>query len=146
MADRILIVDDEPANILLLETILANTAGEIRSLQDSKQVEQVFTEFEPDIILLDLHMPDPDGLEVLRRLRSVRNSLGFLPVIVLTSDTGKVARNSALILGADDFLTKPLDHEEVVLRVRNLLRTRRLYEELAKANAEMEQRRDRRAK
>ena len=146
MAGRILIVDDEPANILLLETILSNTAGEIRSLQDSKQVEQVFTEFEPDIVLLDLHMPDPDGLEVLRRLRSVRNSLGFLPVIVLTSDTGKVARNSALILGADDFLTKPLDHEEVVLRVRNLLRTRQLYAELAKANSEMEQRRDRRTK
>jgi len=146
VAGRILIVDDEPANILLLETILANTAGEIRSLQDSKQVEQVFTEFEPDIVLLDLHMPDPDGLEVLRRLRSVRNSLGFLPVIVLTSDTGKVARNSALILGADDFLTKPLDHEEVVLRVRNLLRTRQLYAELAKANSEMEQRRDRRTK
>ena len=141
MAGRILIVDDEPANILLLETILSNTAGEIRSLQDSKQVEQVFTEFEPDIVLLDLHMPDPDGLEVLRRLRSVRNSLGFLPVIVLTSDTGKVARNSALILGADDFLTKPLDHEEVVLRVRNLLRTRQLYAELAKANSAMEQRR-----
>lgn len=146
MAGRILIVDDEPANILLLETILANTAGEIRSLQDSKQVEQVFTEFEPDIVLLDLHMPDPDGLEVLRRLRSVRNSLGFLPVIVLTSDTGKVARNSALILGADDFLTKPLDHEEVVLRVRNLLRTRQLYAELAKANSATEQRRDRRTK
>ncbi len=146
MAGRILIVDDEPANILLLETILSNTAGEIRSLQDSKQVEQVFTEFEPDIVLLDLHMPDPDGLEVLRRLRSVRNSLGFLPVIVLTSDTGKVARNSALILGADDFLTKPLDHEEVVLRVRNLLRTRQLYAELAKANPEMERRRDRRTK
>ena len=143
MTGRILIVDDEPANILLLETILADTASEIRSLQDSRQVEQVFTEFEPDILLLDLHMPDPDGLEVLRRLRSVRNSLGFLPVIVLTGDTGKVARNSALILGADDFLTKPLDHEEVVLRVRNLLRTRQLYEELAKANAEREQRRDR---
>jgi len=143
MAGRILIVDDEPANILLLESILANTAGEIRSLQDSRQVEQVFTEFEPDIVLLDLHMPDPDGLEVLRRLRSVRNSLGFLPVIVLTGDTGKVARNSALILGADDFLTKPLDHEEVVLRVRNLLRTRQLYVELAKANTGTEKRRDR---
>jgi len=143
MAGRILIVDDEPANILLLESILANTAGEIRSLQDSRQVEQVFTEFEPDIVLLDLHMPDPDGLEVLRRLRSVRNSLGFLPVIVLTGDTGKVARNSALILGADDFLTKPLDHEEVVLRVRNLLRTRQLYVELAKANAGTQKGRDR---
>jgi len=143
VAGRILIVDDEPANILLLETILADTASEIRSLQDSRQVEQVFTEFEPDILLLDLHMPDPDGLEVLRRLRSLRNSLGFLPVIVLTGDTGKVARNSALILGADDFLTKPLDREEVVLRVRNLLRTRQLYEELATANAQREQRRDR---
>src|SRR5207302_6134185 len=109
---------------------------------DSRQVEEVFVAFEPDIVLLDLHMPEPDGLEVLRRLRSVRNSLGFLPVIVLTGDTGKVARNSALILGADDFLTKPLDHEEVVLRLRNLLRTRQLYVELAKANAGTQKRRD----
>lgn len=143
MNDRILIVDDEPANILLLEAILEHTAGEIRSLTDSRQVEQVFVEFEPDIVLLDLHMPDPDGLEVLRRLRSMRSSLGFLPVVVLTSDTGKVARNSALILGADDFLTKPLDHEEVVLRVRNLLHTRQLYAELAQANAALERKRDR---
>jgi putative two-component system response regulator len=139
VSGRVLIVDDEPANILLLESILENTAGEIRSLSDSRQVEQVFAEFEPDIVLLDLHMPDPDGLEVLRRLRSARASLGFLPVIVLTGDTGNVARNSALILGADDFLIKPLDHEEVVLRVRNLLRTRQLYAELARANARLEQ-------
>lgn len=143
MSGRILIVDDEPANTLLLESMLEHTAGEMRTLNDSRLVEQVFAEFEPDIVLLDLHMPEPDGLEVLRRLRSARTSLGFLPVIVLTGDTGKVARNSALILGADDFLTKPLDRDEVVLRVRNLLRTRRLYADLAKANANLEQRRDR---
>jgi putative two-component system response regulator len=131
---RILIVDDEPANVLLLEAFLGNTVGEIRGLTDSRQVEQVFVEFEPDLVLLDLHMPEPDGLEVLRRLRSARQSLGYLPVVVLTSDTGKVARNSALILGADEFLTKPLDREEVVLRVRNLLRTRQLYVELERAN------------
>jgi putative two-component system response regulator len=131
---RILIVDDEPANVLLLEAFLESNAGEIRTLTDSRQVEQVFMEFEPDIILLDLHMPEPDGLEVLRRLRSARQSLGYLPVVVLTSDTGKVARNSALILGADEFLTKPLDREEVVLRVRNLLRTRQLYVDLQRAN------------
>ena len=142
MSGRILIVDDEPANTLLLESMLEHTAGEIRALNDSRLVEQVFAEFEPDIVLLDLHTPEPDGLEVLRRLRSARTSLGFLPVIVLTGDTGKVARNSALILGADDFLTKPLDRDEVVLRVRNLLRTRRLYADLAKANATFEQRRD----
>jgi putative two-component system response regulator len=141
VSGRILIIDDEPANILLLEAILEHVGGEIRSLSDSRQVERVFAEFEPDIVLLDLHMPDPDGLEVLRRLRGVRTRIGFLPVIVLTGDTGKVARNSALILGADDFLIKPLDHDEVVLRVRNLLHTRRLYAELARANAELELRR-----
>jgi len=85
-----------------------------------------------------LHMPDPDGLEILRRLRSVRASLVFVPVIVLTGDTGSVARNSALLLGADDFLTKPLDRYEVVLRVRNLLRTRQLYMDLARANEDLE--------
>ncbi len=143
MSGRILIVDDEPANIFLLESMLEHTAGQIRGLSDSRQVELVFAEFEPDIVLLDLHMPDPDGLEVLRRLRSARTSLGFLPVIVLTADTGKVARNSALILGADDFLTKPLDRDEVVLRVRNLLHTRQLYADLAKANAALEQKRSR---
>jgi DNA-binding response OmpR family regulator len=142
VSGRILIVDDDQANILLLEAILEHVAGEIRGVGDSRQVEQVFAEFAPDIVLLDLHMPDPDGLEVLRRLRSARTSIGFLPVIVLTGDTGKVARNSALILGADDFLTKPLDHDEVVLRVRNLLHTRQLYADLAKANAELEWRRD----
>src|SRR5450759_195298 len=132
---RILIVDDEPSNVLLLETFLADSEHEIRSVTDSHQVEQAFAEFEPDIVLLDLHMPKPDGLEILRRLRSARDSLGFLPVVMLTGDTGRVARNSALILGADDFLTKPLDRSEVVLRVRNLLRTRRLYQELAESKA-----------
>jgi len=137
LSGRILIVDDEPANILLLETYLENSGVEMRSLSDSRLVETVFREFEPDIVLLDLHMPDPDGLEVLRRLRSARESLGYLPVVMLTGDTGKVARNSALILGADDFLIKPLDRDEVVLRVRNLLRTRELYVDLARANEEL---------
>ena len=135
MTVRILIVDDEPSNILLLETFLADSAHEIRGVTDSHQVEQAFAEFDPDIVLLDLHMPDPDGLEILRRLRSARASLGFLPVVMLTADTGRVARNSALLLGADDFLTKPLDRSEVVLRVRNLLRTRKLYQELAETKA-----------
>ena len=138
---KILIVDDEEANLALLEAILEGTGGEIRTLGDSRRVEQIFAEFEPDILLLDLHMPEPDGLEVLRRLRSARNALGYLPVIMLTGDMRNVARNSALILGADDFLTKPLDRDEVVLRVRNLLRNRELYVELARANLAMEQKR-----
>ena len=140
MSGRILIVDDEPANVLLLETYLADTATEIRGLTDSHHAEQAFEEFEPDIVLLDLHMPDPDGLEILRRLRSPRMSLGFLPVVVLTADASRVARNSALLLGADDFITKPLERDEVVLRIRNLLRTRELYVDLARANEALESR------
>jgi DNA-binding response OmpR family regulator len=127
MSSRILIVDDQPANVELLEAILEGIVEETLGLTDSKAVEQAFTEFKPDLVLLDLHMPDPDGLEVLRRLRSARASLGFLPVIMLTGDSGHIARNSAFILGADDFLTKPLDRHEVVLRVRSLLRIRELF-------------------
>lgn len=133
MPSKVLIVDDDPASIELLTEHLHGSVDEIRGLADSRQVERVFAEFGPDLVLLDLHMPDPDGLEVLRRLRGARTSLGFLPVIVLTADTAHVARNSALILGADEFLTKPLDREEVVLRVRNLLRTRQLYVDLQRA-------------
>jgi putative two-component system response regulator len=136
---RILIVDDSQDNVDMLEAFLAEEASSIKSVTDSNQVERAFAEFEPDIVLLDLHMPAPDGLEILRALRSARESIGFLPVIVLTGDTGRTARNSALLLGADDFLTKPLDRQEVVLRVRNLLRTRRLYVELAEANRALEQ-------
>jgi putative two-component system response regulator len=136
---RILIVDDAQDNVDILEAFLVDEASSIKGLTQSNQVERVFDEFQPDILLLDLHMPPPDGLEILRNLRGVRESLGFLPVIVLTGDTGRTARNSALLLGADDFLTKPLDRQEVVLRVRNLLRTRRLYVELAEANRALEQ-------
>jgi len=137
--NRILIVDDDPASVALLEAYLGDEASEIRSVSESHHVEQAFLEFEPDIVLLDLHMPKPDGLEILSNLSSMRRSLGFLPVIVLTGDTGRVARNSALLLGADDFLTKPLDEQEVVLRVRNLLQTRRLWVELADANRALEE-------
>jgi putative two-component system response regulator len=132
-------VDDAQDNVDMLEAILGEEASAIKSVTQSNQVERAFIEFEPDIMLLDLHMPAPDGLEILRNLRGVRESLGFLPVIVLTGDTGRTARNSALLLGADDFLIKPLDRQEVVLRVRNLLRTRRLYVELAEANRALEE-------
>jgi signal transduction histidine kinase len=133
MRSRVLIVDDSEDDIEMIRRCLASDTTEIRGVTDSDQAEQAFTEFEPDLILLDLHMPQPDGLEILRRIRGARSRLGFLPVLVLTGDVGPVARNNALDLGADDFLLKPLDRNEVVLRVRNLLATRRLHVELARA-------------
>lgn len=139
MTSRVLIIDDEPANTMLLEAMLAdNPELELKSINDSQQAEREFTDFEPDIVLLDLHMPKPDGIEILNRLRGPREALGYLPVVVLTADTTRLARNSALVLGADDFLTKPLDRDEVQLKVRNLLHTRRLYKELASAKEALE--------
>jgi len=133
LSNRILIVDDEPVNVALLKAMLVNVADEICGVLDSNEAEQACIDFAPDLVLLDLQMPHPDGLEVLRRLRGRRESIGFLPVIVLTEDERSVARNNALALGADDFLNKPLDRHEVVLRVRNHLRTRHLVEEIQRA-------------
>ena len=130
MSNRILIVDDDRTSIELLTMQLAEVSEEIRGLTDSSEVVSAFMEFKPDLMLLDLHMPPPDGLEVLWLLRDARTEMGYVPVIVLTADSSRMARNSVLILGADDFLTKPFDRWEVVLRARNLLRTRRLYTEL----------------
>lgn len=138
MQQRVLIVDDDPDAVEMLERFLEDSSLSVLGLNDPTAVEIAFEHFEPDIVLLDLHMPGVDGLEILRRLRSVRAELGYIPVVVLTGDQGKVARNSALVLGADDFLTKPLDRQEVMLRVRNLLRTRQLYVELAQANKSLE--------
>jgi signal transduction histidine kinase len=133
MSSRVLIVDDSEDDVEMLQRFLADEDTVIRGLTDSRLTERVFDEFEPDLVLLDLHMPQPDGLEILRRLGKARQRLGFLPVVVLIGDIGQVARNTALDLGADDFLTKPLDRQEVVLRVRNLLATRRLHVDLARA-------------
>lgn len=131
---RILIVDDDPATIELLKAFLAGESVEVITVTDSARAEDAFHTLNPDLVLLDLHMPEPDGLEILKRLQSVRGELGFVPIVVLTSDGSKMARNSALVLGADEFLTKPLDRTEVVLRVRNLLRTRKLFLELRNLN------------
>ncbi|HEV2218255.1 MAG TPA: response regulator [Candidatus Dormibacteraeota bacterium] len=147
MTSRVLIIDDEPANVLLLESMLAEQPElVVKGVTDSGLAEREFMDFEPDIVLLDLHMPKPDGIEILTRLRSARESLGFLPVVVLTADTTRLARNTALVLGADDFLLKPLDREEVLLRVRNLLHTRQLYTELASAKEALEQHERKRGK
>src|SRR5947209_2192165 len=114
--------------------MLVNLADEICAVLDSNEAEQAFKDFAPDLVLLDLHMPQPDGLEVLRRLRGPRESIGFPPVIVLTEEERSVARNNAPGRCAYDFLNRPLDRHGVGLRVRNHLRTRHLVEKIQRAS------------
>jgi len=117
-------------NVRLLEGILGRGGyTEVRGLTDSSTFEAEFAGFQPDIVLLDLHMPAPDGLTILARLPELRGE-AFLPVLVLTGDATSDARDRALGAGAQDFLTKPFDATEVLLRVRNLLETRFLYRRL----------------
>jgi DNA-binding response OmpR family regulator len=132
MSQRVLIVDDEPANVELLKAYLEDVADEIRGVTDSSQAEKVFKEFGPDLLLLDLHMPPPDGLTLLRRLSKERDNAGYLPVIILTADNDRAARKAALELEVDDYLIKPLDRELVRLRARNMLQTRHLFKEVTR--------------
>jgi signal transduction histidine kinase len=126
-AAKILIVDDEPINVRLLERVLA-TAGyqDVRGITDSRQVLGVFRSFKPDLILLDLMMPHFDGIAVLEQLKPEISADEYLPVVVLTADVALESKHRALAAGAKDFLTKPFDQLEALLRIKNLLDTRRL--------------------
>ena len=124
---KILIVDDEPANVALLEEILAeNGYTRFESTTNSREVLLGCKQFQPDLVLLDLMMPPPDGFTILESLRA-DYSEAFLPIIVLTADTNEETKRRALESGATDFLLKPFDHVEVGLRIRNLLKSRRAH-------------------
>ena len=136
---RILIVDDEPSNVLLLERLLSQAGyAHLRSTTDSRTVPQACVDFQPDLILLDLLMPHLDGYAVLAALSAERAAEGYLPVLVLTADITREARERALGLGAKDFVTKPFDRTEVLLRIANLLETRALHVQLRDQNQLLE--------
>src|SRR2546429_2363250 len=127
-AGRILIVDDEPTNVRLLERIVRNAGWtDARSTTDSREAAALHAEFRSDLVLLDLMMPYLDGVAVMKQLRSTVADAEFLPIVILTADATGDAKRRALDAGATDFLTKPFDHMEIVLRIKNLLETRRLY-------------------
>lgn len=130
-SSRILVVDDQDANLRLLEDLLGREGfNNVLSTTDPLQVVDLYTAFDPDLILLDLLMPGLDGFAVLEQLARLRAPNDFRPVLVLTADATRDARRRALALGAKDFLTKPFDNVEAMLRVWNLLETRHLYKRL----------------
>jgi putative two-component system response regulator len=136
---RILVVDDQEPNVRLLQRILARAGyRNVRATTNGRDVAGLFVEFHPDLMLLDLHMPGHDGFQILRELSPVINGGGYLPVLMLTGDVTPDAKRGALSLGAKDFLGKPFDATEVLLRIRNLLETRFLYQSMEKQNSLLE--------
>ncbi|HXB25138.1 MAG TPA: EAL domain-containing protein [Gemmatimonadaceae bacterium] len=138
-AARILIVDDEQSNVRLLERLLL-TGGftDVRGTTDPRQALLLFGELEPDLVLVDLHMPHMDGFALMAALSERLAPNDYLPFLVLTADTTRETKERALSSGAKDFLTKPLERMEVLLRTRNLLETRFLHLALKNENRELE--------
>ncbi|HIW34669.1 MAG TPA: response regulator, partial [Candidatus Paenibacillus intestinavium] len=136
---KILIVDDQEYNISLLERILSRAGfGQLYSTMDPYQIEKMLVEINPDIILLDLHMPGMDGLQALKLIREQTGINNYLPVLMLTADMTLEAKKEVLQAGVNDFLTKPYDRMEVILRINNLLKTRQLHIQLQQHNNTLE--------
>ena len=131
LASRILIIDDQPANLRLLEDLfIGEGMTQVVGTTDAKTALGLYNAFDPDLIVLDLMMPELDGYAVLEQLKRRGDPYDFRPVLVVTADATAEAKRRALALGAKDFLTKPFDTLEAMLRVWNLLETRVLYKRL----------------
>jgi len=135
---RILIVDDQEQNISLLARILAKAGYEhVASTTNSDEALGLHTQFKPDLVLLDLHMRGKDGFQVLQEIM-VHSGDERIPVLMITADDSAEVKRQALALGAKDFVGKPFDSGEVLLRISNLLETHFLYKRLRGQNSELE--------
>lgn len=137
LSRRILAIDDEEANVLLLRNLLQREGyTDLHCLTDSRDALASYMELQPDLVLLDLMMPEVDGFQLLEAFSRHDAPDEYRPVLVLTADTTLQAKRRALALGAKDFVAKPFDVVEVGLRIANLLETRLLYERLRLSGAD----------
>jgi signal transduction histidine kinase len=130
---EILIVDDEPANLTLLKTFLREGDYEVATFRHPLDAIAHAQESPPDLVLLDLQMPEMDGLEVCRRLRA-SPATRLAAIIIVTALGSNEHRLAALEVGADDFISKPVDRIEVIARVKSLLRLKAVMDQLADAS------------
>ena len=141
----ILVVDDLPQNVRLLDAVLSPQGFRVTTASSGKEALDVLSKEHPDLVLLDILMPGIDGYEVCRRIREDPGT-AFLPVIMITASGGE-DKIRAIEAGADDFVHKPFDQAELLARVRSLVRVKRYHDtienqaaELARWNRELEQR------
>lgn len=139
---RILVIDDDENVVAYIERVLRQAGyADVRSTTDPRRVLPLFREFAPDIIVTDLRMPFLDGVNIMRQLRPRMTPGEFLPIIFLTGDPTPEAKQQALAAGAADFLQKPFDSIELVLRIRNLLELRfdfmAMHEQVERSRAQL---------
>jgi EAL domain-containing protein (putative c-di-GMP-specific phosphodiesterase class I)/ActR/RegA family two-component response regulator len=135
---RLMIVDDGATNVELLTRMVQSAGVEnVDGTTDPSRAVELYLRSAPDLVLLDLHMPGMDGVAVMEAIAEVRPADDFVPILVLTGDVTTEARGRALAAGANDFLTKPFDGTEVLLRIRNLLVTRFLHLRLWRENLDL---------
>jgi CheY-like chemotaxis protein len=138
---KILIVDDDQINVRFLGKILTGAGYQnVSGTTDSREVASILSNCYPDLLLLDLHMPHVDGYQILERIPQLLSAETFLPVIILTADVTPEAKQRTFGKGATDFLIKPFEESEVLLRVKNALRMRFLHRQLQDQNVILEQR------
>ncbi len=136
MRSRILIADDNPDNLDIFRTRLAAHGYEILTATDGEQALALARESRPDLILLDVMMPKMDGVDVCRRLKA-DDTLPFTPIIMITAKTGSRDIVTALDAGADEYLTKPVDHGALVARVKSMLRIKALNDTVQAQSAKL---------
>ncbi len=137
---HILLVDDKPDILRVLEDLLRHQGYQgVSSTTDPREAVALFGEIDPDLVVLDLHMPGMDGFALMAEIGKLIPAGSYLPILVITGDPDPELRSNALAMGAKDFLTKPLDATEVLLRIRNLLETRLLHQALKRHNETLEE-------
>lgn len=135
---KVLIVDDNAVNIVIVEKILRQDGfNNIYSTTDAKAVRDLYREHHFDAILLDVHMPEMNGFDVMAELQA-DNPDDYLPILMLTADHTPETRHLSLSSGAKDFISKPFERVEVLFRVRNIVEVRMLHKEVLNANEVLE--------
>jgi len=131
----ILVVDDAPQNVRLLEAVLTSSGYSVRAASSGSEALEQLTREPPDLVLLDIQMPGMNGYEVCRRIRE-NPATQFLPVVMVTSSDTEV-RFNAIEAGADDFIVKPFDQQELLARVRSLVRIKQYHDKIESQTAEL---------
>ncbi len=137
MSKHILLVDDEPRNLALLEAYLAPLGHEVTRAVGGREALLAIEQRPPDLVLLDVIMPDLDGIDVLAHLRA-RPAAAYIPVILVTGQTEREARLRGFEAGADEFLEKPVDRAMLLARVSTLLRLKDTSDQLVERNRALE--------